>query len=151
MKVNKYPQIGTRIIKLHLSLAKLSNMLELNEIRIGSWIRFKETDSVDGEFQIKDKISRKEPIDGGEWFIDGQWHISMLDGIPINERWLKKMGFETSKITDRYSRYFNGTLLEFFSGNIILPLGTHDDIVLTRQKIIYVHQLQNLVFDLTGQ
>lgn len=76
-----------------------------------------------------------------EWFFKDNYF-----GIPLTQVWLDKFGF----------KYLGGAnLIEFnakwFYGNIHIEQLKSGEFVFHGQQIMYVHQLQNLYFLLTGK
>jgi len=66
--------------------------------------------------------------------------------IPLNEEWLVKFGFEKDKSAFIYGYYalYNNEI--YWSGGVYSACDSISNI-----EIKYVHQLQNLIFALTGE
>jgi hypothetical protein len=113
----------------------------LNELRLGNYIEYGEYNYVKVTFDIFSMI-----------------HDDMQDDafqpIPLTEDWLLKFGFVHSK-TDKSNVYKLGSIFRFvycfegkFKGKDMLMFG---NIQLDKKNHLYVHQLQNLYFALTGE
>lgn len=113
--------------------------LKATEVRIGNWVNF--------DF----KVDGQEQIEFG-WQIDEGYRFH---GIPLTEEWLVRFGFE-KEIIDQGNKevdgYWKNVLMmipcpnnkEYFYG---APYGYP----MSGDKTMYVHQLQNLYFALTGE
>jgi hypothetical protein len=74
-----------------------------------------------------------------------------FDPIPLTPEILKKAGFEKDEQHDCYvifSEVDNPVCIEYFDSKLHF-IGR--DSAYTLENTIYLHQLQNLVFDLTGE
>lgn len=101
-------------------------MIQANELRIGNWVRIKESDT-------------KIQVDADTI---GFSHSVYYQTIPLTEEILFKCGFENRKTILGASVYFYGD----FTFNELLILNWKQGTV---NDIKYLHQLQNLVFSLT--
>ena len=108
-------------------------MIQANELRIGNFIEKKEI-TYSGLKTLTHAIEIKDLA-----------HYESFEPILITEEWLLKFGFK--KCPSFKSLYYIGTFLNIILGSEIVfeindrPIG----------EIKYVHQLQNLVYALTGQ
>jgi hypothetical protein len=112
--------------------------MKANELRIGNFVmrpNFPNYEVVD--WKLIAKIAQVP-----DWYIP----------IPLTEEWLLKFGFEKDKINSSiYPNYnFNGFGL-FNSIGVPWEWDLVRGSNYIRNKIQYVHQLQNLYFALTGQ
>jgi len=111
--------------------------MKASELRIGNWVLitpFKKGD----ELQINEK-------EFGNLIVFKTW--DRIKPILLTEEWLLKFGFKKS------GHYFLNTdsipvFLQLFSG--VYRLTDSDDSCLS-VPIIYVHQIQNLYFEITGE
>ena len=106
--------------------------MKANELRIGNWVNNNPRDGVITVFS-NDKcvIRHKAGIDRA--------FIEELEPIPLTEEWLLKFEFERNKYA----------LNSFIKNDVIIS--TDKFIYMSRTKLKYVHQLQNLYFALTGE
>jgi len=129
-----------------------------NELRIGNWI----ADRGNKEWQIdfwesKNKVSAKEPIFEIKGLMSFTAHpltedIDYLKPIPLTEKWLLDFGFKDGVTfdNDKYKidiDYYDGWIFNYKEKD---KFG-HSDVFLYPASIYYVHQLQNLVFALSGE
>lgn len=86
--------------------------------------------------------------------IEDSWvYLKNCEPILLSEEWLVKAGFEERKI-DRYMFYeLRHRNLIFNFNDDQMSLGVHGfaNIEWSESNIVYVHQLQNIYFALTGQ
>lgn len=127
--------------------------MEPNELRIGNYITFDEFDDIE---TVK-SIYRKK----NEYYIDGI-NIQFIKPIPLTEDWLLKMGFQniSDKLNNLYSLdlFINNGAIGFYANNednftdvyVYAEQSQEADQVKLCDNLIYVHQLQNLYFALTG-
>ena len=123
--------------------------MNANELRIGNLVLF------DGV------VHKIEVIDGYASFVyfeefgDNEFPLNKIEPIPLTEEWLLKFGFR-KKTTDYIEQYFKDNY--FIEDLTVIPI-SHSFVF--RKEIdkrfsaliadlIYVHQLQNLYFALTG-
>lgn len=107
--------------------------MEANELRIGNLIRRKSNYEVlratTGILSNWDILNTKHPG---------------YEGIPLTEEWLEKFGFKYAKGWNMWQgeievyKHKDGSFSWYNEGDVSVPL-------------VYVHQLQNLVFALTGK
>lgn len=107
--------------------------LKANELRVGNYVK-----------GIGYNISwLVEGIESEYIYSSKSWRLlNCFEGIPINEEWLFKFGFECIFTHDDH-HYYNG----FLALDIDFQPFDYD----IRYYIKYVHQLQNLYFALTGE
>jgi len=87
----------------------------------------------------------------------GEMELERFDPIPLTEEWLLKFGFELSLNggagPDQF--YYDGPVPIDFDNDGKLYLGyrsrDYDCEIYNHNEIEYVHQLQNIVFALTGE
>ena len=121
-------------------------MIQANELRIGNLV-------LDGNGEITTVESIVDgainySLDYGALWTDEEYCFENLNPIPITEEWLFKFGFVFDDVAEYfteekvYIKYYNefGIKIDieglFYNG-------------IYRQKLQYVHQLQNLYFALT--
>ena len=119
--------------------------MNTNEVKIGSLLRYRISDSYEWEyipvFSIKHNL------------IEVGYSKSRLnttaEPIPLTDEWLLKFGFEVNTPNLRWMHpVLLSEVYKTESGGLtLLQNGTH----LTNNPILYVHQLQNLYFALTGE
>ena len=108
--------------------------MEANELRIGNWV--------------------KDGNDFEQVTID---HLNCLnsrrcefDSIPLTKEWLLKLGFkEYMSESDLRISIGGGVLMQFHFGVNQIECWIGDEI--SKNNVIYIHQLQNLYFALTGE
>ncbi len=123
-----------------------------SELRIGNLVK-KENGSEDGRvvtvFDIQqDCINIDDTSDGScpmYWF-DGDGSIQ---GIPITEEWLLKFGFKEGSHDHSWTfENLHGTLEKQTDGWDLLDYEINN---MNTTPILYIHQLQNICFCLTGE
>lgn len=119
--------------------------MKANELRIGNWVQ-DEDDIIQYVYRLwVDGAELSEDENGGD---DLDYTEDEIFGIPLTEEWLLKFGFE--KIDGDY--YINEYIASFEADH---PLWfgkegcCQQDTI--KDNIKYVHQLQNLYFDLTNK
>lgn len=128
--------------------------MEAEQLRIGNIVNFTEgTSSLQGQVNYI----------GKSICLIGNWSIECINihGIRLTEEWLVKLGFREMEDTvpkgyptfwppgfDRfriyfsdYNQTFNCDMFDFKSGDLVEKIVTVD----------HVHQLQNLIFTITGK
>lgn len=114
--------------------------MEANELRIGNWVGH-ENKAIQVH-ELPFLIDTDESVDG--YLINERW-LTEHEPIPLTEEWLLKLGFEFSHhgeiSNDNFiiEKYHDGY---HYTGGEGVAFGT---------PIVYVHQLQNLYFALTGE
>jgi hypothetical protein len=106
--------------------------MKANELRIGNIIN------------IGEEINKLELVD----FVDIYEHKTLwrYEPIDLDSYWLTKLGFESDGI-----EWWNGIIcLGMFKGGIYY-LPTEEIHYRVGQEFKYVHQLQNLIFAITGE
>lgn len=131
-------------------------MLNAKELRVGNYLYCKEI----SQFPIKVNTIWSDPIEKGNYIIHFDWEgedeqtgadLSNCEPIPLTEDWLLKFGFE-----EWHEHYF--VLHNVIDGTsnfeVTLENGkaypSIDDTCIYWRKNCYVHDLQNLLFALTG-
>ena len=115
--------------------------MKANEIRISNLIQW--------EDESEEIISIKSIIHDSDddylvKFAGGSAQLAEFKPIPLTEEWLLKFGFE--KLTKRFRKEVNGYWYTVWDS------GQFDvDNKAISFNCKYVHQLQNLYFDLTGE
>lgn len=108
--------------------------MKASELRIGNLVKVPTTDGSDVFTQI-------EPSNYcHEW--NSEISIESYNPIPLTEEWLVKFGFV--KTEDIFKNIYH-SIEKFQMENINYFVG------ITETKLLYVHQLQNLYFALTGE
>lgn len=118
--------------------------MKVNELMTGNFFQYEEC-FYSVESISKDKVLGKN-ING---FSDGDFPIDKMLGIKITKEVLIKLGFEPKK----YELQFEIGLFIFAFDvelNLIIHWGT-GQLDEGLDDIVYVHQLQNLIFALTGE
>ena len=119
-----------------------------NQLRIGNIVNFEQTSHIITEIAsnfCRSVWHRKNP---GEIYIHG---YSEINPIPLTEEWLIKFGF------NRHGFHFNLNYFQIIyeNGNEFSYeyrfSGIEFNNLYIKNSINYVHQLQNLYFDLTGE
>jgi len=116
-----------------------------NELRIGNWVYHEPSvnETTNGEFIVSEiNVFDKNSINGLE--------SSDVKPIPLTEEWLLRFGFEKTK--KLYVKYFFGDYIGVHVGDFSVGTYTHKGIAHAVQpSCMFVHQLQNLYFALTGE
>ena len=85
--------------------------------------------------------------------IDGKWQGSQAEGIPITPSLLETCGFE--RIPEFSNTHWEYKMTTKNSTKLFYHCGTSSFIIgepcASRTTIIYIHQLQNILFALTGE
>lgn len=127
--------------------------MESKELRIGNLVTDDYYDSFKTVFEIEsitsDGINVFANDDNAAYgmhsaILDYDYKLNEIKPIPLAEEWLVKMGFKKFVTSDKYHTYALGVI------------NVNDNIVYVSElgflnHIKYVHQLQNLYFDLTGE
>jgi hypothetical protein len=117
--------------------------MKSNELRIGSWIRYKQKDYKVESIKLESisiKINNKYfdiPLDD-------------IEPIKIDESQLEKFGFKPDGFTyvsKDNSLYIDGTVIHY-SFNNWRNMGKLDEYTEIVAEIIYIHQLQNLYYSI---
>jgi len=103
-----------------------------NELRIGNWVRQRESDTY---IQIEQYLLCNE-------------ELCHYQPIPLTEDWFLKFGIERRQIKDLISYNTNQLELYQYASNNNKIFFEHAD---GEVELKYVHQLQNLYFALTGE
>jgi hypothetical protein len=108
--------------------------MKSSELRVGNLIKGKSPE----------KKVYEEPVKIDEYYLTMFFNKMMdVEPIPLTEEWLLKFGFETNDV--RYWQISAFRLHINRYGEWIFKVETFE------QEIKYVHQLQNLYFDLVGE
>lgn len=114
--------------------------MKANELRIGNWVSNGEI-----EFQITSKDI---------YHLDVYVARVIANPIPITPQWMERLGFNWS-IYHQSFHYGDMAMDEFYDVNECYPKGyqlsTFKKRNLIGKSFLYVHQLQNLYFALTGE
>lgn len=119
-----------------------------HEIRIGNWVHHNNEWSARNEDK---KGVFDYQFEQRDWYWDAECLLNIeenLSPIPLTEEWLKRFGFEnqTKRCKESIIRWKKNCVTLFPSDGY--PYGASIDI---DSPIQYVHQLQNLIFALTGE
>ena len=133
--------------------------MKANELRIGNWVSYT---NENGTFNLQVEEIRPTGIvttwNGGSWFVS----FDKLNPIPLTEEILMKAGFKKEYEDDRYGRVFlvsntkyiirivnygNPQKVDFGYSLEISDDNNWSDI----KRIYFIHELQNLIFALTGE
>lgn len=123
-----------------------------NELRIGNWVRdpggkewFIEEWERPGKVAAPAPLLYEDPVFGKQYGHPLTGDVEYLKPIPLTEEWLLRLGFEQFK--DGTKRFFN------YSFMIQILEDRFAVYVLDRiiKSVIYVHELQNLHFAITGE
>lgn len=101
-------------------------MIAANELRIGNWV---EQDGRPKRVSLQD---------------DDFWHTERFEPIPLTPELLEKIGFGDAEEVD-----FGGQITAGEANHIFM--GTITYIKHGRQKVQYLHHLQNIYFALAGE
>lgn len=114
-------------------------MIQPQELRIGNYIEY------NGEIM---------KLDGSLLccYIQNELEFP-LNPIPLTEEWLLKFGFEKAPLVDKYLKgYFTyDSKLKYFTYFTDIEDGGYENIIIQKEKLKYVHQLQNIYFAITGK
>lgn len=142
--------------------------MKANELRIGNLVKWNDDDAVDSVLTITGTMN------GGEIWVDWEWEdgqndntdceITSVCGIALTEQWLKDLGFDLGKNKWWHKKYLAPLQEQICIISINMTYGScsigaegfDSDIneigpAYTRHMVMYVHQLQNLYFAITGE
>jgi len=134
--------------------------MEATDLRIGNWVALKEQTKIhlhqDCEIwaDFENKVTIIEGGEGGmvHLWVDNQ-HVEFeyheIEPIPLTEEWLIKFGFENYGFL--FLRYSIENILVVDLEDFTSGINEHDVFWLLNKDMLYVHQLQNLYFALTGK
>jgi hypothetical protein len=114
--------------------------MEANELRIGNMVKYSDQFGEDFDFVIEIGSESCLLENYGELF-----YYNGLEPILLTPEWLERAGFEL-KGSRYYHHKYSGLPLEFELGAWFLKIDDHP-----YAEPLYVHQLQNLYFALTGE
>lgn len=136
-------------------------MVKANEIRHGSIIAFDDgsTDVVKVDYLFKQDdvwFVQWNKISGDGSFDSGNSILQDFKGIPLTPEILEQCGFERYEHNDHFFGYQkNGIKLPFDIDTGEVFMAAYKSAPLfeswAKRKKIYLHQLQNLIFSLTGE
>jgi len=130
-------------------------MVRVSDVRIGNFLLF--------DFPARGKVQYRSERINNEY--DGFRAIATINGlqpekiygIPLTDSWLQKLGFEKierhfqhnwvirlSKTEAHYS-------IQFFNDKFWLSNSEYDAWCYVIREVVYVHDLQNLFYALTGE
>lgn len=139
-------------------------MIDVKDLRIGNYLCYK------GNADIWFEVDELHSLDGGLLYAAGSdvmrraygknidlyknwFRAKEFAGIPITPEWLEKLGLEKDDHCD-YCRWLTSNYQVVVEtsppGTSVCILDEHSDYAFVRD-IEYVHQLQNLIYNLTGQ
>lgn len=118
--------------------------MKATELRIGNLFQDKYTKDV---FKVLELTTNSIVFD---YFTVKKWKA---EPIPLTEEWLLKFGFKKAPLVDKYLKgYFTyDSKLKYFTYFTDIEDGGYENIIIQKEKLKYVHQLQNLYFALTGE
>jgi len=144
-------------------------LIELSELRIGNYLLYKGnvvyvtslTMDIDDEYEDQIgfcKIEERSNEHSG-------WNRSLyndLDRIPLSEEYFQKFGFEKSATSpysdcEAFKIFKDASRLIWCAGDLFKPLSqgfvriTNYDFISNPNPIQFVHQLQNILYCLTGR
>jgi hypothetical protein len=124
--------------------------MEATELRIGNNVihRHRVYDDV-GQYEVAEDIVSILEIRGIGYICYSHSpliNISDIEPIPLTEEWLLRFSFKKNGIEFHLD---NGSGLMVIGSNLYLNTINNGRVLLT--TIQYVHQLQNLIFSLTGE
>lgn len=100
------------------------------------------------DLRIGNLFNPSQPVQVEAWMLLPESNV-VFEPIPLTEEWLEKFGFEYDQITFQKS-----LLMISFSSNwdkSTIWINSFAFGKIERHDVIYVHQLQNLFFALTGE
>lgn len=126
-------------------------MIDTRDLRIGSLIKY-DNRVCTVEILSRTRLSIKYQYDGTTVTAFNA-HFDDVDGIKITDEWIERLGLEK----DDYYDYFRWLTSNYQvavetspSGAGFSVLDEYSDYEFVR-NIEYIHQLQNLIYDFTGQ
>lgn len=126
--------------------------MNLTELRVGNFVTQGKKDayrvvSVNKESVFIDLPKSDKLPFGAKWKNDAR----NIEPVPITEEWLEKLGFGMQGAGPHYYMISKDVYLLFFPSECrILLVDDHQSVGLP-VSVRHVHQLQNLVFALTGE
>nr|WP_299067136.1 hypothetical protein [uncultured Allomuricauda sp.] len=117
--------------------------MEAKELRLGNYIRYRDERNVVVQ-SLGYRFHTGRPHD---LQIVGSEDIDEYEPIPITELWLKEFGFKD----DRGKFTLDAGEINFFTIKQTLPKGSWMIPEYNVFGLMYVHQLQNLFYSLTGK
>jgi hypothetical protein len=123
--------------------------MKARELRIGNWVEQFIKNEGFSEIKVESDIIRSVEYHNDYGYDDDEIYYN---SIPINDDWLIRFGFELEGLS--YVKNMKARMkLMFFDGFISQLSIMQDDkeISFASNHLQYVHELQNLVFALTGE
>lgn len=117
-------------------------MINAKELRIGNWV-YGVSDRVETIASISESSCQTSLIG-----VENSTPLENLSPIPITEDILLKLGFGVSDRTSKYKIWMTSKDEEF---GLIQNSAGFTTYYNQKTKYAYVHQLQNIFFDLTGK
>ena len=113
--------------------------MNAQELRIGNWLHSNLT-------EMDFRVTSRDILN-----IEG--YPNTCKPIPLTEEWLLKFGFEKAPLVDKYLKgYFTyDSKLKYFTYFTDIEDGGYENIIIQKEKLKYVHQLQNIYFALIGE
>ena len=120
--------------------------MEAKELRIGNYVDFEYGEDI-RTFGFLNKIEEVQEL------LEIEKGTFKCQPIPLTEEWLLKFGFEKAPLVDKYLKgYFTyDSKLKYFTYFTDIEDGGYENIIIQKEKLKYVHQLQNLYFALIGE
>jgi hypothetical protein len=115
-------------------------MIQANELRIGNLISY----TIEDDLDERKKWSEVSEIDAVDILHLTKFKDKNYKPIPLTEDWLLKFGFEKSS----YYYEIKGIAISLGEDGRTILNGCGE---VNAKHCVYVHQLQNLYFALTGQ
>ena len=132
-------------------------MINTSELRIGNL--FQDTKgNIQVAYTIHETVVNESwtgPFPGGDYKLNPGYGEDDMEPIPLSAEWLVRMGFENGEI--KYSHKLHMTIRPYQTATQGIFPGEWEITLLGAiphalgRTIRYVHQLQNLYFDLTGE
>jgi hypothetical protein len=133
-------------------------MINPQELRIGNTVKYKTPFMQDYDLVLVESIISDGLVDGINYSFSNENYILSfeLQPVPVTEEWLLKFGFEKENISwfknmIIYKR--DSFILHYLDHefNPVIEDNSEGYFLAIGNDIKYVHQLQNLYFDLTGE
>ena len=112
--------------------------MEANELRLNNWVNH---------------CNKEVQITIHDLFDIVVFEDDVFTPIPLTEEWLLRFGFKKAPLVDKYLKgYFTyDSKLKYFTYFTDIEDGGYENIIIQKEKLKYVHQLQNLYFALIGE
>lgn len=124
--------------------------INANELRVGNWVN----NSLAGNVKLTNELMWPLIKFGSQGTADLKQYFDRHSFIPITEEWLLKFGFTYSD--SPHYREWNFINDKFYSYKVVINDTTEEfrwfsKVIPNVDKVVYVHQLQNLYFALTQE